>query len=288
LSYIIGSFNMQKWGGNNSKDYDMLKKIIETENFDIVAFQEVFSDDPIQAICRSLKGTWEYCVGYPEKSQGGEGYAFIWKARRISLAKSRKNNNPQIVEKYKVKRDLDILGLRRAPYYARFTPKALPNMEIRLINTHIRFNKVKSDDISRSDQRYQEFRILAEDIMARISNQPEFNKDFYTVLLGDYNLTLVQIREKGQITVESRSGQKLKEITTAQELPTSLSNDDNTKIIYANNYDHFTYNTENFERLCSFDIERIDAVNKYFDNDREAYKTKISDHVPIKLTIRLK
>jgi len=289
MSYAIGSFNMFKWGKDSNKDFDLLYRIIKKEEFDIIALQEVFAEEAVENLCKHLNPLyWDYCVDFPKGSQNHEGYAFVWKKRRLHLSNSLRNDNPKIVEKYKTDKGLGISCLRRPPYYARFTPNNLPRVEIRLINTHIRFNKVKTDSVSGATQRYHEFRILAEDIMARISNQPEFNRDFYTVLLGDYNLKLCQINNEMPILIDSRFGFFKKHVVTVQNDLTTLSNDQNTNIIYANDYDHFTYNEESFNRLSSFQVQRIDVVSKYLNSDREKYKNTISDHIPIKLTLNLK
>ena len=62
---------------------------------------------------------------------------------------------------------------------------------------------------------------------------------------------------------------------------------------YANNYDHFTYELDLIKKL-KLNPERIETLGKYSSEETsagdklKAYRTKVSDHVPIKLSIDLK
>ena len=56
---------------------------------------------------------------------------------------------------------------------------------------------------------------------------------------------------------------------------------------YANNYDHFTYDSNRFNGTTIMS-ERIDAVKQYCGDDYEKYIEKVSDHVPIRMTFDLK
>ena len=53
---------------------------------------------------------------------------------------------------------------------------------------------------------------------------------------------------------------------------------------YASNYDHFSYNEQQFEDI-KIKYYRIDAVQKYKADDYKAYFDTVSDHVPIALEI---
>ena len=55
---------------------------------------------------------------------------------------------------------------------------------------------------------------------------------------------------------------------------------------YSRNYDHFGYD-ENLKVKYKLKASRVDALYKYYNNDLEAYRKRISDHVPIKLEITL-
>ena len=63
---------------------------------------------------------------------------------------------------------------------------------------------------------------------------------------------------------------------------------------YANNYDHFTYEMDLIGKLKMKEANRVEALTKYFPEETEivnklqSYREKVSDHVPIKLSIDLK
>ena len=83
---------------------------------------------------------------------------------------------------------------------------------------------------------------------------------------------------------------------TIQEFPTTINRRKNEDGSYSstgytnNDYDHFSFTREMNEKM-SLRSERIDAVNKYYGNEQEAfnkYRKEVSDHVPVALTINLK
>ena len=79
-------------------------------------------------------------------------------------------------------------------------------------------------------------------------------------------------------------------------MPTTLRLPNNQSFIeecYANDYDHFTYETDLDLKLI-ITPQRVEPLIKYFkdSNDVESklksYRTEISDHVPIKMIVDLK
>lgn len=288
MSYTIGSFNMYKWGEKSSKNLLKLVEIIKDNHLDIVAFQEVYNADQIEELCKWLR-TWDYKFGVPSGSPKSEGYAYIWNTRKFHLSETRNGKpNPVIVEKYRIENDIEISGIRRPPYYIKLTSNILDRFEIRLINVHLRHNKVVTDTPSRLEQRYQEYKIIAESILKRISNEPEMNKSFVAVMLGDYNMTKSQIDSRNiVIGYGNDTGSKI--INLQDEYTTLSNNEQNPNEIYStNDYDHFTFNEKNIETIKQFSVERIDAVKDFYANERDKYKSELSDHVPIKITVDIK
>ena len=100
-NYIIGSFNIQHL--NNTKDFQVLARIIKEEGFDVIAIQEARSRDAVRNIVTQLNPTyWAYA--YPP---GNEEYAFIWKKRRLRLLDlPNDRENPQILKSYHYRRKL--------------------------------------------------------------------------------------------------------------------------------------------------------------------------------------
>ena len=55
---------------------------------------------------------------------------------------------------------------------------------------------------------------------------------------------------------------------------------------WSNNYDHFSYNAD-YDKKALITNQRINVIAKYCGNDFVSYQEKVSDHVPIALSIEL-
>ena len=143
MSYFIGSFNCLNFGGISSKDVCTFADIVVNEKFDIVALQEIKHPLALQSILNKLPSYWN---GFADTEC--YDYAFIWNSRRFELANAYEAGKdriylPRIYKQYKIDRKSGQTDLVREPYFSRFFPVggAAPYIEIRLINTHIRFSK---------------------------------------------------------------------------------------------------------------------------------------------------
>ncbi len=317
MSYKIGSFNMCNCNFRSDKEiaksFEMIASIIDKEDFDIVAMQEVLSEnvfkDKLAHLLPQGKKNWKYRWIQPvQYSAGhmsdrrGEGYAYLWNANRIDLVYSEdeyggiKISEPVIWSQYQGRKYQKI---KREPYYARFSPSGLPGgsfFELRLINTHIIYG-------SNAGERLEEFQRLIENVYVNIANRRYGNNmPAYTILLGDYNLTTAQIQAKDTLTVErifigdNRDERIKRNIMTVQSFPTTLNRVQMEDGTYSSNdytindYDHFSFTREMDEKM-TLTPERIDAVRKYYGNKAESfaeYRKKVSDHVPVALTINMK
>ena len=315
MSYTIGSFNVLKLSNQTNKeiqkDYNMLAQIIIDERFDVVALQEVLSEDPIKNSLIPALGSnkWKYKWASPKpfSTSSAEGYAYIWNEQKLRLVDS--NDNPKIYNQYRIqgsrlsgsdKKLIDRQGLIRPPYVARFTPAGLlggSNFEIRLINTHIVFGKPSNAEMFMAEPsmgdvsiRKQELQTLSECIYRMVSTKRYGNNlPAYTFLLGDYNLCLCGTESKMDHLIRIDDSRQLR---TVQEEKTSLKevkkNEDSMGFqdYYAHNYDHFSYET-GLDQKLRMQVSRVDALSTYYNNDLETYRKKISDHVPIKLVLSL-
>lgn len=197
-SYKIGSFNIQKLGRNSmlKKDLRQIAKLIKDNRLDIIAIQEISSKEALKELLICIDGTllkegvsavsnardayayetrnWESRWAKPISRVGGksaeEGYAFIWKKSRIELPINRKGGQSEP--------DIYMNGgkLVRPPFYGRFIVSGC-NAEIRLINTHIVFSKIPSEDEVHEDEesvttdyeeRIKEYKVLANEIYQRV------------------------------------------------------------------------------------------------------------------------
>lgn len=310
MGYKIGSFNVHKLsfadtdndlndGVSTRRAYDVISSII-TDNFSIVALQEVMNENVIKML--RLPSNWDYrwSKSYSKISDSEEGYAFVWDTRRVQLI-----SEPTIWKQYKKEPSLGNYGLLRHPFYARFKTIG-PNCEFRLINTHIRFKPGKANEgleIKALQARQKEFDILTKQILNKLEDKRYGNyMPAYTMLLGDYNLNLKSSSATNNYLTEDffviQDANCNKKIVTVQDKLTTLSckkNDQGTGEKhwefngYANNYDHFTYNETYFNRagvVVKTDV--VDTVNRYSNNNFEQHYRRISDHVPIMMEINLK
>lgn len=306
----IGSFNMCKFNYTStqeiSKNISMIVEIIRAENFDILAMQEVLSENVITSrLLPELGPRWDCVWMQPvsRSTQAAEGYAYLWQKNRFRLATgqrepkenspaARKVFAPRIYNQYSADTMLVNGRLIRDPFYARF--ESLNGWyEIRLINTHILFGSGNASDVQ---MRFQEFDRLVE-IFEKISDRVyRSGRPFYTFILGDYNLNLKRpwneapyLRQDQETIQRGRSGRGEKRIVTKQDQLTTLRAKTSNEATrgYANNYDHFTYDELRFEGIQFPHCTRVDTVRKYCGDDFDLHRREVSDHIPICLTFSL-
>lgn len=308
----IGSLNCLNFGLGSSgkKDIDLMRRIILEEKFDIVALQEMKGPLALAQLMNKLPNYWN---GVSESEVND--YAYIWNTKRVELAHTKLDNGqirvfkPHIYKQYKLDKSKGELPIKREPFYARFFTviPGLPRFEIRVINTHIRFSKGNDGkenvvQIGEKALRKNEFGVLVNSIYSRISDKCYGKQDgegsaitAYTVLLGDYNLNLpssgVGAPYVDEIYTVNCGKRDDKSVVTLQSERTTLKKvsetEDNDQTVYASNYDHFSFDKNRFNGT-KYSVERIDSVTKYCDNNPEKHTEKISDHVPIKMTLSIK
>ncbi len=297
--YKIGSFNCLGFGLGASKDIQVFLDIIQKEKFDVVALQEIKGPIALNLLLKHLPN-WQ---GVADDCPGVNDYAFIWNTARFTLAETdtkdgKRVYQPRIYKQYKIDRKIGQMDLKREPYFARFFPVGggVPFIEIRLLNTHIRFSKGRDGEENPYTQsaiamRRNEFDILTKAIYAKEADKRYGNnRSAYTILLGDYNLNLkssgvvgAQLNDEPLIISDTdRSKKKL--ITVQHELSTLKSKVEEGEDIFSNNYDHFTYDANRFGD-STVEYCRINSVQKYCGNDYEKHRKNVSDHVPIAMNI---
>ena len=309
MSYKIGSFNCLSFGSGKIDKARKIAEIIATERFDIVALQEVKNSFALKYLLDALnqyRGKWEGACD----EWGAADYAFVWNTKRVRLVRVKNRYGERTVFPHTVTAK-GAGSLARAPYCARFEPSELgiPKCEIRVINTHIRFGRQKSDS-KLAEQglvalRKAEYTLLTQTLYPSIAgksiidNMPTADcRPIYTVMLGDYNLNKLASGAGSPYLQDSYVcgvGDRQKVIVTEQTDLTTLKHppaegaDDTTLEgpIYANNYDHVTYDKQRFHGI-GVSFGSIDAVSKYSNNDPESYREDVSDHIPIFLSLELK
>ena len=347
--YILGSFNMFKLsrqsGPETKKSYETIAKIIQEAQFDIIAMQEVFDKEAVRELVLVLNKTtgfrWDFSWDEPKKTknkQAREGYAFIWNTSRLDKVCTKLDDGrirmfePTIINQYK--KSIIRIGkkeLIRNPYYGRFAPRNARGesygFELRIINAHIMYSSSVDDedidDISDINMRKNEYALLSQIILPKIdtklyglyeedSNGENTHLNAYTVLMGDYNLSIKNTpygtNPTPHLPDESylSSGfiayvPKGNEIISVQDEKTTFKrvlNEPNVSI-YNKNYDHFTFNETKFnQHRVGWEAHRINVVennpigvnvsiSSEFDGDYKKYKEKVSDHLPVMMKLEI-
>jgi endonuclease/exonuclease/phosphatase family metal-dependent hydrolase len=290
MSYIIGSFNTRNFTGVGKHDINKMAEIIKGERFDIVALQEILRPEALSSLLKRLPG-WAGKQEQPhslyqetdhnadgestgnnqqtaERKNAAKGFAFLWNAQRFKECS--KSQMPKILN------DIVPKGkLARIPLYGRFTPSGLQGgafIEIRLINIHLWWGSGLPMD---KETRLNEYNYILGCVHTKLSKHRYGNNmAAYTIILGDYNMTLIYLGKK-IIDFENI------EMITDQSSQTTLSQEK-----YVNDYDHVSYDKKRFVGVNA-NISRVDSVEKYSNSDFCAHKTYISDHAPIKLELNL-
>jgi exonuclease III len=298
--YTIGSFNTQNLNYQGNKDYRMFAKIIDTENFDIIAMQETINEGAIYKIKRYLRASynWDYKWGQEfgrsdfsddnkdppnTRRNTAKGFTFLWNTRRFQLTN---DNSPQFMSV----RGTNII---RNPFIGRFIPVNGPFCEIRLMNIHLcNPNNIK-------DVKINEYRLVSELYKSFYSDRrPANNRAAYTLVLGDYNIPLGFCHECEKafnlFTTTFLGGFDEKTTLITTETYQEETNNGKNPLIpannyFANDYDHCSYNFKYFkERTINVRVSRINSVEKYCENDLPLHRKTISDHVPIKIELTLR
>ena len=273
MSYIIGSFNMCKLGknaDNEGRNLQRIADIIQNENFDVIALQEISTGETFtqeNGILQRLGNNYEFRRG----NAHGDGLGFLWKKARFRLIEE-----PKILDEERIKHNLS-----KAAYYGRFIPIELSaerSFELCLICIHIIFG----NDFN---LRRQELDVWLKDVLPRYSTINNGKK--CTILCGDYNLELFRTgrnKEKCIVTTTEDIIELEKNnmrIKTVQDQPTTISGVvDN----YTSNFDHFSFDNDLFQSMFSYRI--IDCGYNY--DDLQTFKREVSDHIPIKMEIDLR
>ncbi len=318
----IASFNINNLSLATNKNLDRIAKIINDNDIDLIAMQEVLAEGRAISginvangmkfsLLRRLKGKWEMSWGAPidrasnssylGNDKRGEGYAFLWKTDKFTFPKDINGNDivPQIYSNYHVNNENGQMRLIRDPFYGRFKVKGT-RVELRLLTTHILYGKPSGLEIDAGAiaMRKNEFNILAGKIYPRVN---EYYKTIesvvpYTIILGDYNLNLKSsaaigpsipdvccFDNRGNLLDDNNSNFKI--YTVQNELTTLKLKDEG----YANNYDHFSFDERVYNELVQ-NVYRIDAVRQTQKNNVEKifddYKNEVSDHVPIVIELQ--
>lgn len=289
MSIKIASFNMRAFSSNTNRDLQTIAKIIFDQGYSIVAMQEVLDEKVIMdlvSIMNHYGGKWRSSADKPLQTnkKKEEHYVFLWNEKKVALARKEEIVKgtrvstevvPRIIDDY---RGSEKTALARDPLYGRFWPKGDDYSEIRLINVHIKSTKYNIAD------RNREFIILSDKIYHTYCCKEPGTRSIYTIMLGDYNLNLNRQWVDGHYMwhelYEIKDNGNVQKIRTVQDKRTTFRKD---SVDFANNFDHFSYD-EKLDDIV-FEVAVNDTVKNYMNGSFEDHFNKISDHIPIEITI---
>lgn len=329
MSYRIGSFNCRHLGKASAarKNLALIARMINGERFDVVALQELHGKEALKLLLDTLNHESLHGAKWDgEADTEVSDYGFVWNEKRLRKVETmvdgtKRVYQPTIYKKYRLDHSLGQKKFVRNPYYARFEPcslGALP-IELRLINTHIRFSEGKDGKVDNSPgavaMRQNEFIVLTKVLFPRIEDKTYGNnRPAYTILLGDYNLNLDRAHTHSPYLPEVvyyEDGTSRKWIMTAQEELTTLKRPEGDKKEaaaekkaipmetltgeqhFSNNFDHCTFNRLRIQDGARISTSRVDVL-KYVqqgggaDGAYDSYLKDVSDHVPIIIELSLK
>lgn len=300
MSYTVLSFNLRNIydSARLDRDWATVASILRDERADIVSIQEVFSELPIKLLCQKLNigffSDWRYRIASRETCRNGrgEGYAFLWNARRVDLTPKETmspdgqravigTHEPEVRTEWS-------RSLVRPPCVARFIPVGwcVPFIELRIIATHIIFSedaysRANGNELSDAKMRKEEYRALSERLFPRVGkNRTDGNfRPAYTFIVGDYNL-----RHGECEAIDSEYRPEVRFMKTRQVLASTIfsgTSDADSGGYTANDYDHVSHSDREDPYVQI--VERVDAPGRYYGNDFKEYEKRMSDHVPIRM-----
>jgi len=313
--YQIGSFHVTDLSRMTSTRYraHQIADIILHEEMDIAVMQGVRDADALNPILTCLGRSWDraWVLSRPKSwildtdhDPRGTGYAFLWDARRFRLLQTglqsgeKKEAEPELYSRYRTEKSKDLKTILRDPAYGRFTASGRNgcSFELRLICTRIMYNGIDEQrDWRYWPMRQNEFEVLARSILPQAEDAVYgAQMPAYTLLLGDYNLSLRREWTKKPYLEIPPEGflEEEKQIVTVQDQLTTLKKPKKGSaeptVGYLHNHDHATYNQKRLHALqpsCRrVDVMNISYYSTYFGN-YDRYREEISGHLPIVITI---
>lgn len=174
----------------------------------------------------------------------------------------------------------------RPPFVGLFNMKYDKNKQIRLINVHTQWGKIKGESISGEEARKIEMRYLVDIVFPTVDTQRSgFNETVYTVMAGDYNYSAESLMVKSVMTKYGANIRMVQHDSTKWYLSNPVEVEERRQLpiykpIPGHDYDHFVVS-----RPCWSDGSgtAIHHNEDYFVG--EGYgRCPISDHYPVRLS----
>jgi len=252
-SLNIASWNIQRLGHGDKKDFKSLSQIFSINHFDFIAIQEVMNEKGLESLRQSVsKATGEEWKEIHSHLTGSksykEMYAFLWRPSKVEYV------NGAVVyldpEKYFV----------REPFSAKF--KDIKSNDVFLVATvHILFGKNIHDRKSEVKALSSYWNWLAQsfpDTERKIILTGDFNMDPKKEAWTSLKTLAVPLLTEGASTVSSIDGK------------------------FANLYDNFWIGHK-----TSLHIRKVELINApmQLKFTHELFRATISDHIPIMVEI---
>ena len=286
----IGSFNALNLGHRKEKDYRRIAKLIERGEFDVLAVQEVKKEEGLttllEALNRYTDTSWNYELSdyrNGESTQGSEYFAYFYNENTTSpitygknycdsrRAQDTESTNPASCF-VKDSDNPEDATWKRDPFIAHFK---IHGEKFAFATAHSHYGSNTKDH----------YKIRHKEILGLKKLMMSMRRllDDYTVIgLGDFNL---KKHKDNILSLRERSLHYIPDEFFTNAIDT-VSGEATT--VGGNNYDHIVYfKTEDilpaktsFEVLVDFDREDKE--------EKEEFKTEVSDHFPIKVDFKIK
>jgi endonuclease/exonuclease/phosphatase family metal-dependent hydrolase len=235
----VGTWNIKRLG-NGKKNYELVAKLIESK-FDVVAVQEVMTEEGVKEIAKRLPG-WSYKVS---GQVGRKGYY-----ERYGILV--RNSTGKIRSMHVVPDPTDVWT--REPAVACVETS---NVDFCLVTTHIVFG----DNVGQRDKEIASLSGLINNLRSM-----DTEKDY--ILVGDFN----RPGNTPGFATFSKFGFRLADDGVTN---TSLGATE-----YASAYDHVLLDPK-YTREWKGSAERIDMVKELCGGDFKVCASEVSDHAPM-------
>jgi endonuclease/exonuclease/phosphatase family metal-dependent hydrolase len=287
----IGSFNLLRLGYGSTKDFSRIAKIIRDANFDILAAQEVMTEDGAHDLLDALnhRSRTNWAMLFSKTATGESNYkehfAIYYKEDIVSV----KTRGYTFCSSGKAYSYLDggcfardyrrVEGqpdFSRDPFVGQFK---FNDNEIALIVNHIHYGSRSKEDI---EQRQHELMNVKKLMLSVQEEAP----DALVTALGDFNLNISNQPYRGNERWAPQIPENIPAEFFEEEKPVFGLIDEKTTI-GRSSYDHFFFFDEDY--YCApvsryAKVYEADKLNS--SSERMKFKKEVSDHFPIGVTIK--
>lgn len=276
----IGSFNMLRLGHSKTKDLHRVARMIQEENFQIFAAQEVMTPEGAEDFLETLRENdtdWQMALSPSKTGENAykEYFAFYYKSQSVKPILNpshycfKRNYGQERVGSTCFAKDSRSDGpdFERDPFIGHFR---VGNREIAMISVHLVYGDQTSFNIERRQKEALALKKVMQDVR-------KFETEGLVFALGDFNLQLLE---------EDNMGKKA-EFTSQLflESPRLFGLVHDVTTVGKSSYDHFLFFANDRIAIRGYKTKVVSDVDRTDEVEKALYKKEVSDHFPIALVI---